>query len=81
MIELNDELRQAVSSNADNPVELVDPTTRQTFVLLKTEIYDRLKELFYDDSPWTSAEMSAMAGAAFSKLDDTDYSEYLQDKP
>lgn len=81
MIELNDELRQIVNATPDEPVELVDPITKQTFVLLKTEVYDRLKELQYDDSPWTAAEMSAMAGMAFSKLDDTDYSEYLQDRP
>jgi hypothetical protein len=81
VIELNEELRQVVNARPGEPVELVDPITKQTFVLLKTEVYDRLKELRYDDSPWTSVEMSAMAGMAFSKLDDTDYSEYLQDRP
>ena len=80
MIELNEELQHAVNLGVDEPVELVDPATRQTFVLLKTEVYDRLKEMRYDDSPWTAGEMSAMAGAAFSKLDDTDYSEYLRDE-
>lgn len=81
MIELNDELRQAVNARPDEPVQLIDPATKQTFVLLKTEVYDRLKELQYDDSPWTSAEMSAIAGMAFSKLDDTDYSDYLKEQP
>jgi len=31
----------------------------------------------YDDSPWTSAETGVLTGEAFSKLDDTDYGDYL----
>jgi hypothetical protein len=49
MIELNDELRQVVNPRPDEPVELVDPITRQTFVLLKIEVYDRLKDLQYTE--------------------------------
>jgi hypothetical protein len=33
----------------------------------------------YDDSPWTPAEMAALAAEAFGKLDDADYSDYLRD--
>jgi hypothetical protein len=33
----------------------------------------------YDDSPWTPAEMAALAAEAFGKLDDTDYGQYLYD--
>lgn len=32
-----------------------------------------LETLQYDTSPWTSAEMAALAVAAFARLDDTDY--------
>jgi hypothetical protein len=32
-----------------------------------------------DDSPWTPEVMDVLAGEAFGKLDDTDYSEYLRD--
>jgi hypothetical protein len=45
------------------------------------EEYARLTTEAYDDSPWTPAEMAALAAEAFGKLDDTDYSEYLRDAP
>ena len=35
----------------------------------------------YDDSPWTAAETGLLAGEAFGKLDDTDYSSYLGERP
>jgi hypothetical protein len=42
--------------------------TREQSEALPTETVP----LLYDDSPWTPAEMAALAGAAFAKLDDTD---------
>jgi hypothetical protein len=33
----------------------------------------------YDDCEWTPAETGLLAGEAFSKLDDTNYSDYLKD--
>ena len=35
--------------------------------------------LHFDSSPWTSEEKALLAGIAFSKLDDDDYSHYLND--
>ncbi len=81
MIELNEELRQAVAEHPNEPIELVDSATRQTFVLLRADEFDRMKNLVYDDSPWTPEEMTTLAGLAFGKGDDTDYSEYLRDSP
>lgn len=56
MIELNDELRQAVNEHLDEPVQLVDAATRETFVLVRSKVYDRLKGLFYQDSDFPIAE-------------------------
>ena len=39
---------------------MVDPETREIFVLLRVEEYERLKEA-YDDSSWTREELQAMA--------------------
>jgi hypothetical protein len=50
MIELNDELRHALVEHAGNPVPLVDPETHETFVLVRSEVYERLTRLVYDDS-------------------------------
>jgi len=69
MIEITKEQRQAVKEHPDKPVPLVDPETRQTFILLRTEVYERLKRLLYDDSEFLIQdayplldEMAAKAG-------------------
>lgn len=46
MIELNEEQRQELSR--PEPV-VVDPLTRETYVLVRQEVYDRLKALMEDD--------------------------------
>ena len=40
---------------------LVNPRTKETFVLLRMEEYECLKEDEYDDSPWTRSELEAGA--------------------
>jgi hypothetical protein len=61
MIELTEELRQAMQAHPTEPVRLIDPATREAFVLLRAEDYDRLTEHAYDDSPWTDEEMDLLA--------------------
>ncbi len=56
MIELNEEQRQAVSEHPDEPIALVDSATRQTYVLLRTQAYDRLKNLVFDASECSISE-------------------------
>lgn len=46
MIELNEEQRRELSR--PEPV-VVDPLTRETYVLVRQEVYDRLKNLIEDD--------------------------------
>jgi hypothetical protein len=69
MIELPDELRQAVMEQAGKPVPLLDPATRETFVLVRSELYEQLARLDYDDGDQSVAEayplldeMAAKAG-------------------
>jgi PHD/YefM family antitoxin component YafN of YafNO toxin-antitoxin module len=61
MIELTDDMRLAVQQHPDEPLRLVDPGTRETFVLLRAEEYERLKDTDYDASPWTDEEMDRLA--------------------
>ena len=42
----------------------MNPRTRETFVLLRVEEYERLKAEEYDDSPWTREELQALAWEA-----------------
>ena len=64
MIELTEQQLQALEhSEADSP-RLVNPRTNETFVLLRLDEYERLKEGEYDDSPWTREELQALAWEA-----------------
>jgi hypothetical protein len=78
-IELTREQSEALAAEADASATVIDPLSRRTYRLVPAEVFERLEKLLYDDSPWTSAETAALAGAAFGKLDDTDYSHYLSD--
>lgn len=51
MIELSPEQRQALRERPAPVLPMIDPTTRQAFVLVPRELYDSLTD--YDDSPWT----------------------------
>ncbi len=65
MIELTEE--QCRELDQPEPVA-IDPQTGQQYVLLRKEVYERLKE-FYDDSPWTDEEMDLLAEEAGELLD------------
>lgn len=67
MIELTSEQRRALAS--EQPPRLIDPETRKKYVLVREEVYDRMKELAYDDSPWTEEEMDQLAQEAGELLD------------
>ena len=61
MVELTDELRQALKEQCGEPLCLVDPITKEAFVLLRAADYARLQEEGYDSSPWTDEEMALLA--------------------
>ena len=52
MIELTEQQVQALEEPESTPPRVVNPRTKETFVLLRVDEYERLKEE-YDDSPWT----------------------------
>ena len=68
MIELTEQQRQAVQEQGGQPVQLMDPATRQTFVLIRRDLYDSLTD--YEDGPWTDDEMDLLAGEVDAMLDD-----------
>ncbi len=79
-IELTTEQAEAIAAEGESVV-VIDPKTKQAYRLVSEEVYRKVRGLLYDDSPWTPAETAALAAEAFGKLDDTDYSDYLRDKP
>jgi hypothetical protein len=54
MIELTQEQRQAIAGT-ESPVVL-DPESKQSYVLVRKEVFDRIKGLIRDDSDWTADE-------------------------
>jgi hypothetical protein len=58
MIELTPDQAYAAEQCRD-ALPLIDPRTNTTYVLLRQDVYERLKDL-YDDSPWTDEEMDLL---------------------
>ncbi len=67
MIELTPQQRHELTE--PEPVA-IDPETQETYILVRKEVYERLKELLYDDSPWTDEEMDLLAAEVDAMLDD-----------
>src|SRR5262249_38403054 len=83
MIELTEQQLQALDSTDATPLHLVNPRTKETFVLLPLDEYHRLKEEEYDDSPWTDEEMELLAWEAGKQAgweDMDDYDHYPEKK-
>ncbi len=82
MIELTEQQIQALQT-PEAPLHVVNPQTRETFVLLRVEEYERLKAAEYDDSPWTREELEALAWETGEEIGWEDMDEYdrLPEKP
>ena len=83
MIELTEQQVQALENPEATPPRIVNPRTQETFVLLRVDEYERLKQDEYDDSPWTSEELQTLAWEAGKQGGWEDMDEYddLPDKP
>ncbi len=83
MIELTEQQLQALDSQETSPPRVMNPRTKETFVLLRTDEYKRLKEDEYDDSPWTREELQALAWEAGKHAGWEDMDEYddLPERP
>jgi hypothetical protein len=74
MIELTPE-QHAALENGETLVR--DAATNETYVLVRQEVYDRLKKLVgYDDSPWTDEERELLAWEAGKAAGWDDMDEY-----
>ena len=68
MIELTEQQAEALEFPDPAPPRVVNPRTRETFVLLRTDEYARLTGAEYDDSPWTREELQALAWERIAKI-------------
>ena len=80
MIELTEQQLRALEHADATPPRVVNPRTKETFVLLRVDEYERLKDKEYDDSPWTREELEALA---WERVKHEDWDEYddLPEKP
>jgi hypothetical protein len=58
-VELSPELRQALSTTPDGPLEVIDPVTKKAYVLVSADVYQRVQALLGDEGD-VVADMSAM---------------------
>ena len=77
-IELTAEQVEVVAAQGE-AVVIIDPRTKQAYRLVREEVFNKVQAFLYDDSPLTGPEKALLAGAAFAKLDDDDYSHYLRE--
>jgi hypothetical protein len=59
---------------------IVNPRTKEAFVLLREDEFERLKDAEYDDSPWPRQELEALASKRL-KHEDRDVYDDLPEKP
>ena len=80
MIELTEQQMQSLENPESIPPRIVNPRTKETFVLLRVEEYESLEADEYDDSPWTREELQALA---WERVKHEDWDEYdnLPEKP
>ncbi len=83
MIELTEQQMRALENSEAAPPRLVNPRTKETFVLLRVDEYERLKEEEYDDSSWTREELHDLAWEAGKHAGWEDMNEYddVPEKP
>jgi hypothetical protein len=63
-LELNEPQQQALDAQAEEPLRLVDPRTQLSYVLVKADIFDRLKQLLYDDASPSEEEKRRQLAAS-----------------
>jgi hypothetical protein len=69
MSTLPPELVQALDQAEGKPLRLVHPSTSTEYVLIRADVYERVKDLRYDDSDWTPEELDTLAAEMFDRLD------------
>jgi PHD/YefM family antitoxin component YafN of YafNO toxin-antitoxin module len=54
MIELNREQHEALKQNGKDPLRVIDRASNVEYVLVRADVYERLKTLLTDDLPETA---------------------------
>lgn len=60
IITIPKELQQAVRASQGQPIHLADPETKEEYVMISAEAYDRIGKLIYEDAPLTEQEKRSL---------------------
>ena len=63
---------------------MIDPRTKTRYVLVKSEVFEQLQSLAYDDRPWTDEEkalLAAESGQAIGWEEMHEYDDYDRKQP
>ena len=72
MPQLTGELRREVQAAGDMPLRLTDPETLREYVLVRADVYDRLKGLLYDDGEFDPRVGAALMNEIMAEDDNDD---------
>ena len=64
IIELTEDQRKAIQQGGDAIPTVHDASSDVTYVLIPKDLFEKLMQQDYDDSPWTAEEMDALAWEA-----------------
>lgn len=82
MIDLTEQQQQALDNRQEQPACIRDPRTNQTYVLLPSAVYERLKGLLENDSSprdaYAAIDRAFAEGWDDPKMDDYDRYEELK---
>jgi len=78
MLELTHEQHMAITQEGIEPILAVDPMTNNTYVLVRTEVYERIKGLLTDDEDWVRGAYPAAIAAFREGWDDPRMDVYSQ---
>lgn len=69
-MDLTTEQQQAVESGQE--LRVTNPHTQTEYVVIRADVYERVKTARYDDSEWTPDEMDILAAEAAERLDNAE---------
>ncbi len=76
MIELTEQQVKALDNAEGTPLRLLNPRTKDTYVLLPVAEYERVIKDEYDDTPWTKEDLQSLAWEAGKRMGWEDMDEY-----
>lgn len=72
MMELSEQQQQALASRQDEPLQLIDPRTKQAYVLLPREVFERVKNILEDDDGTAGIDVGTLIADAMREDDEND---------